>query len=222
MIFSAQALLFDMDGVLIDSAPAVERVWRLWASQHGLDARPVIEQAHGRRSVETIRAVAPHMDAERENLKVEQMEIDDREGVTALPGAAPLLRRLPPGRFAIVTSATRPLAMARLGYAGIPVPRHMITADDVAQGKPAPEPYLKGAALLGFRPADCLVFEDTPAGVAASRAAGMRVVALQTTYPARELRAANAIVPSLAEVHAELRPATIELRCDERAAKPRR
>jgi sugar-phosphatase len=220
MIFSAQALLFDMDGVLIDSAPAVERVWRLWASQHGLDAGPVIEQAHGRRSVETIRAVAPHMDAERENVKVEQMEIDDREGVTALPGAASLLRRLPPERFAIVTSATRPLAVARLGYAGIPVPRHMITADDVTHGKPSPEPYLKGAALLGFSPADCLVFEDTPAGVAASLAAGMRVVALQTTYPARELRAANVIVPSLAEVHAELRGTTIELRLTSLANSP--
>jgi sugar-phosphatase len=211
MILQTKAILFDMDGVLIDSAPAVERVWRTWAAEYGLNPGLVVEQAHGRRSVETIRAVAPHMDAERENVKVEQMEIDDRDGVTALPGAGRLLRALPAGRFAIVTSATRPLALARLGYAGIPVPRHMITADDVKEGKPSPEPFLQGAALLGIAPADCLVFEDTPAGIAAARAAGMQVIALVTTYPVAELQAADLLVPSLAEVKAELRGETISL-----------
>jgi mannitol-1-/sugar-/sorbitol-6-phosphatase len=202
MIFHAKAILFDMDGVLIDSAPAVARVWRKWAIEYGLDPDLVVEQAHGRRSVETIRAVAPYMDAERENVKVEQMEIDDKDGVTALPGAARVLSVLLPGKFAIVTSATRPLAFARLGYAGIQVPRHLVTADDVTQGKPSPDPFLKGAALLGVAPADCLVFEDTPAGVAAARGAGMQIVALQTTYPAQELQAADTIVTSLAEVKA--------------------
>src|SRR5215467_5707371 len=114
MTFTAKAILFDMDGVLIDSAPAVERVWRKWALAHGLAPDAVIEQAHGRRSVETIRAVAPHVDAARENVNVEQMEIEDKEGVTALPGALELLRKLPQERFAIVTSATTPLAVARL------------------------------------------------------------------------------------------------------------
>jgi sugar-phosphatase len=205
MIFSAKALLFDMDGVLIDSAPAVERVWRQWALAHALDPARVVAQAHGRRSVETIRVVAPHMDAERENVNVEQMEIDDKEGVTALPGSARLLRDLPLSRFAVVTSATRPLAVARLGYAGLSVPNHMVTADDVVHGKPSPEPYLKGAALLGVTAADCLVFEDTPAGIASARSAGMHVIALRTTYPAPVLAAADAIVASLAEVKAELR-----------------
>lgn len=205
MIFTTKAILFDMDGVLIDSAPAVERVWRAWAVAHDLDPVRVVEQAHGRRSVETIRAAAPHMNAERENTRVEQMEIDDKEGVTALPGAAQLLRALPADRVAIVTSATRPLAVARLGYAGLPVPPRMITADDVTHGKPSPEPYLKGAALLGFAAGDCLVFEDTPAGVASARAAGMQVIALHTTYPESELRSADALVASLANVKAEFR-----------------
>ena len=204
MIFSAKAILFDMDGVLIDSAPAVERVWRVWALAHGFDPASVVAQAHGRRSIETIRAVAPAMDAEKENILVEQMEIDDKDGVTALPGAARLLAQLPHDRFAIVTSATRPLAVARLGYAGLLVPRYMVTADDVVNGKPSPEPYLKGAALLGFTPADCLVFEDTPAGIASARASGMQAIALQTTYPAQDLHAADAIVASLADVNVEL------------------
>lgn len=212
MTFTAQALLLDMDGVLIDSTPAVERVWRKWAIEHKLDPDAVVEQAHGRRSVETIRAVAPHMNAERENVQVEQMEIDDKEGVTALEGASQLLRNLSSERFAIVTSATRPLAVARLGYAGLPVPQHIITADDVGEGKPSPEPYLKGAALLGAKPADCLVVEDTPAGIQAAHAAGMQVIALTTTYPEHELKSANAIVSSLAEVKAEIGKEGIELR----------
>lgn len=209
MILQTKAILFDMDGVLIDSAPAVERVWRKWALEHGVDPAYAIQQAHGRRSVETIRAVAPHMDAEQENIKVEQMEIEDKEGVTALAGAAEILRELPAGRFAIVTSATRPLAVARLGYAGLIVPKNMVTADDVINGKPSPEPYLKGAALLGVAPADCLVFEDTPAGVAAARAADMRVVALGNTYPAHELQAADARVNSLLDVRAKVRQGNI-------------
>ena len=211
MIFSAKAILFDMDGVLMDSTPSVERVWRTWAAKHGLDPDRVAPLAHGRRSIETIRAVAPELDAEKENVIVEQMEIDDKEGVTALPGAAELIAHLPPDRFAIVTSATRPLAVARLGYAGIPVPRHMITADDVIHGKPSPEPFLKGAALLGFAAEDCLVFEDSPAGIASARSAGMKAIALQTTYPADQLRAANAIIGSLADVKATVRDDGIAL-----------
>jgi mannitol-1-/sugar-/sorbitol-6-phosphatase len=211
MIFSPKAVLFDMDGVLIYSGPAVERVWHAWATAHGLDPVGVVEQAHGRRSIETIRAVAPELNAEEENIRVEQMEIDDKDGVTALPGAAELLGKLPADRFAIVTSATRPLAMARLGYAGLLLPEHIVTADDVVHGKPSAEPYLKGAALLGFAANDCLVFEDTPAGVAAARAAGAQVIALHTTYPASALQAADAVVASLAEVKTEMRGETIVL-----------
>ena len=211
MILSAKAILFDMDGVLMDSTPSVERVWRAWAAKHGLDPEQVARLAHGRRSIETIRQVTPNLDAEKENVIVEHMEINDKEGVTALPGAADLLSRLPPGRFAIVTSATRPLAVARLGYAGIPVPRHVITANDVIHGKPSPEPFLKGAALLGFAPEDCLVFEDSPAGISSARAAGMKAIALQTTYPADQLQAADAIIGSLADVKTTLRHGDIEL-----------
>jgi sugar-phosphatase len=211
MIFSAKAILFDMDGVLMDSTPSVERVWRTWAAMHGLNPEQVASQAHGRRSIETIRVVAPELDAEKENAIVEQMEIADKDGVTALPGAVELLAQLPADRFAIVTSATRPLAVARLGYAGIPVPRHMITANDVIHGKPSPEPFLKGAALLGFAPEECLAFEDSPAGIASTRSAGMKAIALQTTYPADQLPAGHAIIGNLADVKADLRDKDIIL-----------
>lgn len=198
-----------MDGVLINSAPSVERVWHAWAIAHGFDPATVIKQAHGRRSIETIRAIAPAMDAAKENVIVEQMEIDDKDGVTALPGAAELLAKLPPDRVAIVTSATRPLAVARLGYAKLPVPTNIITADDVVHGKPSPEPYQKGAALLGFAANECLVFEDTPAGIASAHAAGSQAIALRTTYPIEALRAANAVVPSLAAVRADFQNGTV-------------
>ena len=214
MIFTAKAILFDMDGVLVDSASAVERVWRAWATEYGYDPERVVAQAHGRRSIETIRELAPHLDPERENLRVEQMEIEDKDGVVPLPGAAELLRNLPLGRFAIVTSATHALAEARLGFAGLPIPPRFIGGDDVVHGKPSPEPYLKGATLLGFTPDECLVFEDAPAGIAAARAAGMRVIALHTTCPARELKGADAVLASLAEVKMQFHEGIITLHAD--------
>ena len=200
-----------MDGVLLHSAPSVERSWRTWAAMHGLDPAYVIDHAHGRRSIETIQAVAPELDAEKENILIEQLEIDNKEGVVALPGARELLASLPADRFAIVTSATRPLAVARLGYAGIPIPQHIITADDVIHGKPSPEPYQKGAALLGIAAADCMVFEDTPAGINAAHAAGAKAIAVQGTYPVAALQKAEAIVAALAAVKATLQDGTLHL-----------
>lgn len=204
VLFTCQAILFDLDGVLVDSTQAVERVWRIWAAQRQLDPALVLEHAHGRRTIETVRIVAPQLDADHETASIENMEIADKEGIVAIPGAPELLQALPPDRFLIVTSATRALAAARLRYAGLPVPERLVSADDVRDGKPSPQPYLKGASLLGFAPQDCLVFEDTPAGVESGKAAGMRVIALSTTYPAKELKMADAVLNSLAEVRARI------------------
>ncbi|MCU1306367.1 MAG: HAD-superfamily hydrolase subfamily variant 3 [Acidobacteriaceae bacterium] len=200
MNFSCQAILFDLDGVLVDSTAAVERVWRKWAMEHALHADYVVKNAHGRRSIETIRLLAPTLDSERENEIVEGMEIADKDGVVAIAGARELLLSLPAERFTIVTSATRALAQARLEFAGLPVPKRFIAAEDVVNGKPSPEPYLKGAALLAVPPGECIVFEDTPAGIQAGHAAGMRTIAVRSTYPAEALTAADAAVGSLAEV----------------------
>ena len=208
---TCQAILFDLDGVLVDSTPAVARTWTRWAVAHRIDPQRAIAHAHGRRSIETVRALAPELKAEEENLRVEQMEIEDKEGVTALPGAARLLTTLPQNRLAIVTSATRPLARARIGYAGLPLPEHLLTADDVTEGKPSPEPYLKGAALLGFAAQDCLVIEDAPAGITSARTAGMQVIAVPTTYSAADLAGATVIAPSLLAVIVQVRGHSLQI-----------
>ncbi len=186
------ALLFDLDGVLVDSTPAVTRVWSRWAVAHGFDPNDVVRKAHGRPSIETIRDYLPDSDYEAENSVVERGEIADLEGVVFLPGARELLIALPPDRWAIVTSCTRNLAAARLRAAGLPSPKRIVTCDDIKNGKPNPEPYLKGAALLGIPAKDCVVVEDAPAGIRAGKAAGARVIACRTTAPESELKRAGA------------------------------
>jgi mannitol-1-/sugar-/sorbitol-6-phosphatase len=203
-MLKCSAILFDLDGVLVDSTPAVERVWRKWAEDHGIDPDFVMQWAHGRRSIETIRRVAPEMDAPKENVEVERREIEDLEGVRVIEGAAEILASIPSGHWTIVTSATRPLAEARMSYVHLPLPPDAITAERVVRGKPDPEPYLKGAELLGFPPADCIVIEDTAAGIRAAKAAGMQAIALTTTYPAHELRDADVVVRSCADIRVEI------------------
>lgn len=204
-MLTSSAILFDLDGVLVDSTPVVERVWRRWATEHGLDPEFVMQWAHGRRSFETIRRVAPYIDAARENLKVERREIEDLEGVRIIPGAAELIASIPPGHWTIVTSATRELARARLGHVGLSLPAEAITAEMVQNGKPDPEPYLKGAMQLAFAPKSCIVIEDTAAGIASAKRAGMQAIALTTTYPAHELREADIIVRSCADIRVEVK-----------------
>jgi mannitol-1-/sugar-/sorbitol-6-phosphatase len=189
---SFSALLFDLDGVLVDSTPAVERVWRQWAVEHGFDPADVVLQAHGRPSLATIREYLPEADHEAENRKVEKAEIEDLGGVIALPGALKLLNSLPPERWTIVTSCTRPLAEVRIRAAGLPVPKEFVTATDISNGKPHPEPYLKGASKLGVAADRCLVVEDVPAGIRAGKSAGMQVAALRTTLDDHVLREAGA------------------------------
>lgn len=194
------ALLFDLDGVLIDSTPAVARVWHRWAVAHGLDPETVVRMAHGRPSRTTIRELLPvsgikadiDSDVEAEDREVERAEIADLDGVVLLPGARQLLDRLPLDRWTIATSCTRALAEVRLRAAGLPIPKTMITSSDVKIGKPHPEPYLKAAAILNRAASDCVVVEDAPAGVRAGRAAGSRVIAFPTTMERRELENAGA------------------------------
>jgi len=187
MRIQCRGVLFDLDGVLVDSTPAVARVWTKWATKHGFVPEEVVRQAHGRPSITTIRELLPHADHDAENREVERGEIEDIEGVIPLPGALELLQAIPRDRWAIATSCTRRLAEVRIRAAGLPLPKHMITSNDVQRGKPDPEPYVKAAKVLGVATADCIVIEDAPAGIRAGKAAGARVLALRTTAPDTEL-----------------------------------
>jgi len=189
-------LLLDMDGVLVDSTPAVARVWSRWAKMHNLDPERVVKQAHGRPSLATIVELLPDATSEvhhRENHWMEQGELGDFADVIALPGARELLSALPATQVAVVTSAVRALAELRLRAAGLlPYVRNLVTVDEIQRGKPDPEPYQKGAAKLNLPPEDCLVIEDAPSGVRAGKAAGARVLGVRTTTIDEELLAAGA------------------------------
>ena len=176
------AFLFDMDGTLVDSIAATNRIWTRWAERHGIDPDAVLRTMHGVRAVETIRRHLPQGDAERAAAVLTQAELEDMEGVLELAGAAAFLRALPPRRWAVVTSAPRALALARLHRAGIPAPPVLVTAEDVTRGKPAPDCFLLAARQLGVDPGDCLVWEDAPSGIAAAEAAGATVVVVTATH----------------------------------------
>jgi len=216
--FSCAAILFDLDGVLVDSTRAVDREWREWAERKGVDGDTIMAIAHGVRTVEVIRRVAPHLDAEAEASAIENHEAGDQSGVTVMPGAANLVQSIPEGRWGVVTSGSRLLATNRLRYCGLPVPKILITSDDVTRGKPHPEPYLKGATQLGFNPADCLVIEDAPAGIESARAAGMKVIGITSTYAADALEHANAVIGKLAQIQVTSNGAR-NLHIDVRAAE---
>jgi sugar-phosphatase len=192
-----RAILFDLDGVLVDSTACVERHWRMWAKRHGLDAEYILANSHGRRSIDTIRAVAPELDAAAEATRLEQVEALDTVGVVAAPGAAELLAALQSVPWAVVTSGSHLMASTRLQFTGLPTPPVLITADDVVQGKPAPEGYLKAANHLGINPQDCVVIEDAPPGIEAGRAAQATVIGVATTYPPIALREASICIPNL-------------------------
>jgi len=199
-IFSCAAILFDLDGVLVDSTQAVDREWREWAVRKGVDGDAIMAIAHGVRTIEVIRRVAPHLDAEAEANAIENHEAGDQTGVTVMPGAIDLVRSIPDGRWGVVTSGSRLLATNRMRYCGLPVPEVLVTSDDVIQGKPHPEPYLKGAQGLGFAPGECLVIEDAPAGIQSARAGGMKVIGIMSTYRARALEQANAVIGRLGQI----------------------
>jgi len=197
--FTCSAILFDLDGVLLDSTRVVAEQYTRWARENGLDPDYVMEAAHGVRTVEVIQRVAPHLDAVAETKKIEDREAA-ADGIVQIPGALVLLNSIPRGRWAVVTSGTRFLAVNRMKKFGIPVPDIVVTADDVSNGKPDPEPYRLGAELLKTDPAQCVVLEDAPAGIRSAHGAGMKVISLPSTYPMSALHEADAIVGGLSDI----------------------
>ncbi|HUF36232.1 MAG TPA: HAD-IA family hydrolase [Gemmatimonadales bacterium] len=198
--FECSAVIFDLDGVLVDSTAFVEQQWRRWASARGLRAEPFLRVCHGRRALETIRLAAPHLDAEAELAAFTPADEAGPVPIGPLAGAARLVGALPPDGWGVATSGTRSAASARLRRAGLPVPPVLVCAEDVVRGKPSPDVYLLAATRLGAPAEECLVLEDAPAGIQAARTAGMMVVGLTTTHPASQLQA-DALVESLAGVH---------------------
>jgi mannitol-1-/sugar-/sorbitol-6-phosphatase len=202
LTITIRGILFDMDGVLISSTGADERCWLRWAKHHHMEGAFSLQSTHGRRGIDTLRALRPDLDAAAELRRLEDYDAEDHSGLIILPGVQKLLASLPADRWTIVTSATTRLLEGRLGYAGLPIPAVLVPAEKVANGKPDPEPYLTGAKLLGFAAADCLVIEDSPAGVASGKAAGCRVLALLSSHTQAELTGADWFVASLEQVTA--------------------
>jgi sugar-phosphatase len=203
VLIRCKGILFDMDGILISSIGSVERSWTKWAHLRGVDPALARKTAHGRRAIETITKLRPDLDSEKELKIIEEIEVEDNEGLTVLPGVLDLLAALPPDRWTVVTSATERLARIRLAAGGIPVPKRLVTADHVTRGKPHPEPFLTGAALLGVAPKECVVFEDSSSGAKAGRVAGCTVVATTFSHPAESLDAAHYLVPDLTGIRVE-------------------
>jgi mannitol-1-/sugar-/sorbitol-6-phosphatase len=206
-------LLFDMDGVLVSSIGSVLRSWRRWAKHYGLPNADKVQIPHGVRAIDIMTQLKPDID-KTEGLKlIEDIEIADVGDLQVLAGVKALLESLPAYSWAIVTSATHRLLLGRLKAAGLPVPDRIISGDQVKRGKPDPEPYRRGAELLGVQPQDCLVLEDAPSGVRAGIAAGCRVLGVLGTHSAEELREAGAnwIVDSLTRVRTETRDGWIAM-----------
>ena len=182
-LFNCDAVLLDMDGTIVDSRAIVERMWTLWATEHGIPIESALAVAHGRRTLETMQLLAPHLATPEEAARLDALEAEQEGSETAIPGALDLLTALPAHRWAVVTSAIRRIARDRIVGVGLPAPAILIGADDVVEGKPSPEGYLRAADRLGVDVRRCVIFEDTPAGLQAGRAAGATVVGLLTTYP---------------------------------------
>ncbi|WP_030439445.1 HAD family hydrolase [Actinoplanes subtropicus] len=204
MLFPVDAILFDIDGTLVDSTAAVIRTWQAWAAPRGIDAEEILRVCHGRRTEDTIAMFLPPAQQAAAVTELEQLELDDLNEIIALPATRSLLSRLPADRWAAVTSGSQRLMRARLTAAGLPIPRVLIAAEDVKAGKPDPEGYAAAAAALGHDIRRCLVVEDAPAGIEAGRAAGARVLAVATSHPASDLTTADTLVPDLTACRLEV------------------
>ncbi|SPM36028.1 Beta-phosphoglucomutase or related phosphatase, HAD superfamily [Mycobacterium rhizamassiliense] len=211
-VLRGKRILFDIDGTLIDSTATVEQSWRTWAKEYGVDYEEVLKVCHGRRTEDTVaRFVGPHDLVAATARQLALQELADFDGVLELPGARRLLDALPHSLWAAVTSGPRSLMAARLAAAGLPAPKLLIGAEDVSNGKPNPESYLKAAAALGVEAHECLVVEDAPAGVGAGRAAGAQVLAVTTTHRAAELADADVVVTDLSCVSVKVSDGDIDL-----------
>ena len=193
-------MLFDLDGVLVDSSAVIEASWRKWARSRGVDEEVLMPLVHGRPAVDVLRRVAPQLSVEREMAELVRQEVENEADTEPYPGASALIGSLPPSCWAVVTSAPRAIAPGRLRRLGCGQPSVLVCAEDVEAGKPSPEGYLRAASELGLAAEDCVVVEDSLPGVEAGRAAGMRVIALATTSAAEDLRAGDFVAQDISRI----------------------
>ena len=199
-----EAVLFDMDGTIVDSSIPVEKAWRIWSESHGVDFGQVMAVMHGRRAIETMQMLAPHLPQPESAERFLERELLEVDGIVEIPGAGAFITSLPADRWGVVTSAVESMARDRIRAAGLPDPRVLISADMVTRGKPHPEGFLRAAELLGADPGKCLAFEDAPAGIEAAQAAGMIVVGVETHYSASVLGVTAQSIPDFRSVAARL------------------
>lgn len=202
-VIDCGAILFDLDGTLVDSSDAVARTWTTWASIHQLDPNDVFYAARGKRPIDTIRHFAPSSNLMTEVARLEAIEISELDSILALPGAYDIVEMIAADKWAVVSSGSRKLAQARIATCAFPRPPVVIGSEDVGRGKPDPEPYIAATIRLGVAPEDCMVFEDTPAGIQSAKTAGCTVVALTTTHAAADLKAADGMIPNLSAVRVQ-------------------
>lgn len=215
MTLTCEALLFDLDGVLIDSNHVYEENWSIWAQERGVSYPHILEVQLGRPVVETIQIVAPHLDpiVEAKAYRDGLLSRNLLDSVCVFPGVAKLLRNLPMSRWAIATSAPRDSALRMLHHASLPIPNVFVTGDDIDRGKPAPYPYLKAACGLNQQIERCIVIEDAPAGIQSGRSAGAYVIAVATSNPPEALKGANSIVDSIADLYIENMNSHLKISC---------
>jgi sugar-phosphatase len=201
------AFLFDVDATLVDSSACIEAIWRIWSEKYGFDLARVMEVIHGRTILAALEILAPHMVAEKFVVEVQDIALGELKNVTEITGAKSFLAALPQGSWAVGTSGARQVSLSSMRNAGLPIPDAVVAAEDVTRGKPDPEPYLKAANLLGVKPENCIVFEDSMAGIKSGMAAGASVVALTTTHGADELTGVDFLIRDFSQVTVKINPA---------------
>jgi mannitol-1-/sugar-/sorbitol-6-phosphatase len=205
MIIECKAIIFDLDGTLVDSIECVEKTWNTWCKKYNISLDKFSPAMHGITSYQTIKTIAPDLDTDKVVVEFDEIELKQTEGLKLIPKADKILNELPPEKWAIATSGSKKLATTRLSYIGLPIPKIMITADDITNSKPNPEPYLLAAKHLGIPADDCVVFEDSLAGIESGKAAGAKVIGLTALFKKDKLSKTDAVINDFSDIKIEIK-----------------